>query len=146
MPTLNFEIESYTVLTSQSGTAASGSWRVLTLTSRALDHRIRSRATVYFMPNPVNAGRVTNVDQPNYNGLTVYAFARKEDFPVWYDMLRNERPMSFTCSYAGPDFDPATPNRDVNWFQLLTGDQEPPGEGPEGSDLPARLMALSATS
>ncbi len=142
MPTLTFDIDTYTVLTSQSGTTSPGSWRTITLTSTALAHGIRSRATVYFFDAPGSPGVITNVDQPNANGLTAYAYGRKEDFAVWYDMLRNESPMKFTCGFDGPAFDPAQATRNVYWFQLHTGQQEPPGEGPEASTA-LRVLALA---
>jgi hypothetical protein len=49
----------------------------------------------------------------------------------WYDLLRNERPLKFSCAYAGPEYDPNKPSRELSWVQLYTGLQEPPGEGPE---------------
>jgi hypothetical protein len=132
MPIQAFDVESYTVLTTQSGTSSGGAWRNLSLTSTALAHGIRNRASIFFFENPTGTlGVVTNVDQPNYNGLTTYAYCRKADFADWYDMLRNERPMKFSCGYAGPDFDPSKPARELYWVQLYTGLQEPPGEGPE---------------
>lgn len=142
MPSTTFTVETYTVVTSQSGTASSGSWRVLTLTSPDLAHGIRNRASVYFFETPPAPGTVTNVDQPNLNGLSIYAYARKEDFTTWYDLLRNEKPMSFVCAYDGPNFDPSQPTRSLYWFQLFTGQQEPPGEGPEGAATALRIVAL----
>ncbi len=140
MPTMSFDIDTYTVLSSQSGTTSAGSWRTITLTSTALAHGIRSRATIYFFETPPSSGVITNVDQPNANGLTAYAYGRKEDFPVWYDMLRNEAPMKFTCAFDGPAFDPAQATRNIYWFKLYTGQQEPPGEGAE---VGTSLMALA---
>jgi hypothetical protein len=132
MPVLTFDVESYTVLTTQSGTSSAGAWRNLALTSTALAHGIRNRASIYFFENPSGTlGVVTNVDQPNYNGLNAYAYSRRADFADWYDMIRNERPMKFSCGYEGPDFDPSKPSRALYWVQLYTGLQEPPGEGPE---------------
>jgi hypothetical protein len=52
MPLLTFEIESYTVITIQqggtSGGAASGTWRILRLTSPNQAHGIRVRAQIAF--------------------------------------------------------------------------------------------------
>ena len=133
MPSLTFEVESYTVLATQAGNTANGAWRNLYLTSPNLGHGIRSRASVYFFEGgSTTLGVVVNVDQPNYNGLTAYSYCRKADFADWYDMLRNERPVNCTCHYAGPDYDPNQPNRQLSSIQLYTGAQEPPGEGPEG--------------
>ena len=67
---------------------------------------------------------------------------RQADFAAWYDILRNEAPLTFSCEYAGPAFDPATPSRTISWFQLFTGQQEPPGEGPDGASTALRLQAL----
>jgi hypothetical protein len=132
MPVLTFDVESYTVLATQSGTTAAGAWRMLSLTSTALGHGIRNHASIYFFENPPGIlGIVTNVDQPNFNGLTAYAYCRKADFADWYDMLRNEQPITFQCGYAGPDYDPNTPSRPLSSVQLYTGLPEPPGEGPE---------------
>ena len=50
--------------------------------------------------------------------------------------------MSFVCAYDGPNFDPSQPTRSLYWFQLFTGQQEPPGEGPEGAATALRLVAL----
>lgn len=146
MPTMTFTVETYTVVTSQSGTASSGSWRVITMISPDLSHGIRNRASVYFFEAPASTGVVTNVDQPNYNGLSVYAYGRKEDFATWYDLLRNEKPLSFVCAYDGADFDPSQATRSIYWFQLFTGQQEPPGEGPEGAATALRLVALERSA
>ncbi len=142
MPLMTFDIETYTVLSSQSGTTSGGSWRVITLSSTALAHGIRSHASIYFFEAPGSTGVVTNVDQPNANGLTAYAYGRKEDFTVWYDMLRNESPMKFACAFEGAQFDPSRPSRPIYWFQLFTGQEEPPGEGPEASTA-LRVLALA---
>ena len=112
MPIRTFDVESYTVLTNQSGTSATGAWRHITLTSPALTHGIRSSASLYFLETPPAVlGVVYNVDQPNYDGQTAYAYCRKADFAEWYDMLRNERPLKFTYDYAGAEFDPNQPSR-----------------------------------
>lgn len=144
MPTRTFDVETYTVSTVQSGTTSSGAWRTLTLTSTALAHNIRNRATVFFFDNgSTTLGVVTNVDQPNFNGQSAYAYCRKADFADWYDLLRNEKPLKFTYSYAGPDFDPNQSARDLQWVQMYTGEQEPPGEGPEEVQsllFPAELL------
>jgi hypothetical protein len=139
MPILTFDVESYTVLTTQSGTTSSGAWRHISLTSTVLAHGIRNRASVYFFENLTGAlGVVYNVDQPNFDGQTAYAYCRRADFGDWYDMLRNEQPLKFTYAYAGPDYDPNQPTRELWWVQLYTGLQEPPGEGPE--DVQAKLF------
>jgi hypothetical protein len=142
LPTITFDVESYTVLTIQSGTTSGGAWRNLSLTSTALTHGIRTRASVFFFENqPATLGLVYNVDQPNYNGQTAYAYCRKDDYADWYDLLRNEQPLKCTYAYAGADFDPSQPARELRWIQLYTGSQEPPGEGPE--DLQAKLFPAS---
>ena len=132
MPSASFEVESYTVLTTQSGATAAGAWRHLSLTSPDLSHGIRIRVSIYFFPNGSSTlGVVTNVDQPNFNGLSAYAYCHKADFAEWYDMLRNERPLRCLFGYAGPEYDPNQPSRTLHWIQLMTGTQEPPGEGAE---------------
>jgi len=132
LPILTFTVESYTVLTTQTGVGAGGAWRHLLLTSPNLSHGIRNRASIYFFESgPTTLGIVYNVDQPNFNGLTAYAYCRKPDFAEWYDMLRNEAPLTCTFAYAGPDYDPNQSTRELWWIQLYTGQQEPPGEGPE---------------
>lgn len=132
MPVRNFDVETYTVLTTQSGATPSGAWRLLTLTSTALAHGIRTRASVFFFESgPSTLGVVSNVDQPNFNGQNIAAYCRKADFADWYDLLRNEQPLKLTYAYAGAEFDPNQPNRELWWLQLHTGQQEPPGEGPE---------------
>ena len=132
MPSANFEVESYTVLTTQSGPAATGAWRHLALTSPDLSHGIRIRMSLYFFPSPPNTlGVVTNVDQPNFNGLSAYAYCHKADFAEWYDLLRNERPLRCYFAYSGPDYDPNQSSRTLHFVQLMTGTPEPPGEGAE---------------
>lgn len=138
MPSFTFDVESYTVLTTQSGTASMGAWRNISLTSTALAHGIRSRASIYFFESTGTLGVVTNVDQPNFNGLTVYAYCLKADYDDWYDILRNEQPLKFSCAYAGPDYDPNQPTRQLWNLQLYTGLPEPPGEGSE--DVQAKLF------
>lgn len=132
MPVVTFDIESYTVLTTQSGNTSSGSWRNIGLTSPDLSHGIRNRAILFFFESgSTTLGVVTNVDQPNFNGLNAYAYCRKPDFAEWYDILRNEQPLKCTFAYAGPANDPNQPTRELWWIQLFTGQPEPPGEGPE---------------
>jgi hypothetical protein len=134
MPLLSFEVESYTLLTSQAGITPNGAWRNVVLTSRDLSHGIRNRASVYFFANGPGAGPlgvVTNVDQPNYSGIAAYAYLFKVDFAEWYDILRNEAPLTCVFGYTGPDFDPSQPVRQLSWIQLFTGQPEPPGEGAE---------------
>jgi hypothetical protein len=146
MPILTFNVDSYSVITTQSGTTTSGAWRMLGLTSTALAHGIRNRASVYFFEGgSTTLGVVTNVDQPNYQGLTAYAYCRKADYADWYDLLRNERPLTFTAGYEGPEFDPSKPSRPLYWVQLYTGQPEPPGEGAEGQQkltLPASVLEV----
>ncbi len=87
---------------------------------------------VHFMSTEASKlGIVTNVDQPNFDGLTAHAFCHKADFGEWYDIVRNEHPLTCTFSYAGPEYDPNQPTRDLFTIQVHTGTQEPPGEGPE---------------
>jgi hypothetical protein len=59
---------------------------------------------------------VTNVDQPNFNGISAYAYLFKADLAEWY----------------GPEYDASQPSRQLSWIQLYTGQPEPPGEGAEG--------------
>src|SRR5215210_5612850 len=139
VPSVSFDVESYTVLTTQAGHAASGAWRHIGLTSRDLSHGIRNRASVYFFQTPPSTlGTVVNVDQPNFNGLTAYAYCWKADFAEWYDMLRNERPLTCLFGYAGAEYDPNQPSRVLSFIQLYTGQPEPPGEGAE--DVQAKLF------
>jgi hypothetical protein len=149
VPILTFDVESYTVLTTQSGNASSGAWRFISLTSPALSHGIRHRARIYFFPSGSSTlGVVTNVDQPNFNGLSAYAYCWKADFGEWYDMLRNEQPLKCTLGFAGPDYDPSQPSRQLWWIQLYTGQQEPPGEGPEQVQamlFPANILRVLQT-
>lgn len=78
MPSISFDIESYTVQTIQSGNTANGGWRHLGLTSPALSHGIRIRASIFFFATPSSTlGVVTNVDQPNFNGIDAYAYCLK---------------------------------------------------------------------
>jgi hypothetical protein len=105
-----------------------------------------NRAYVYFGEVPTNIlGVVTNVDQPNFDGLTAYAFLRRPDFAEWYDILRNEKPLSCFSSYAGPEYAPNQPNRVLNRIELYTGQPEPPGEGAEevqANLFPAEILAV----
>jgi hypothetical protein len=114
VPFVTFEVESYTVLTRQHGTQSSGAWRNLSLTSPSNSQR---------QSGPGNsAGQ--RCRRPR-------ACSRKADFGEWYDMLRNERPLTCGFAYAGPDYDPSQPTRELWWIELYTGLPEPPGEGPE---------------
>jgi hypothetical protein len=143
VPVVTFDVESYTVLTTQSGNTPSGAWRNISLTSPDLSHGIRNRASIFFFESgSTTLGVVTNVNQPNFNGLTAYAYCRKPDFAEWYDMLRNEKPLKCTFAYAGPEYDPNQPTRELWWIQLYTGQQEPPGEGPE--EVQANLFSGEA--
>ena len=143
---MTFDVESYTVLTTQAGNAANGAWRHISLTSPDLSHGIRNRASVFFFATGSSTlGVVYNVDQPNFDGLTAYAYCWKVDFGEWYDMLRNETPLRCTFAYAGPDYDPNQPRRELWWIQLYTGQQEPPGEGPEevqAMQFPAEVLRM----
>lgn len=133
MPVLTFDIESYTVNATQTSSGNGAGWRVIGLTSTSLAHGIRNHAAIYFFDSPpASFGVVTNVDQPNFNGLNVYGYCRKADFVDWYDMLRNESPLRLSCAYDGPDFDANKPSRTLFWVQIYTGQQEPLGEGSEG--------------
>jgi hypothetical protein len=138
-----FDVESYTVITSQIGFRPAGAWRNLTLFSPDLPHRGRSNASIFFFPDLSTGGEATghvfNVDQFNFQGHSVYAALRKPDFAAWYDILRNERPLKFLYAYDGEgSYDPNRPTREVYGVQLFTGRPEPPGEGPE--DLQAKLF------
>jgi hypothetical protein len=140
VPVVTFDVESYTVLATQSGNTTSGAWRHIGLRSPDLSHGIRHRASIFFFESGSGTlGVVTNVDQPNFDGLTAYAYFRKPDFAEWYDILRNERPLKCTFAYAGPENDPNQPRRELSWIQLYTGQQEPPGEGPE--DVQSKLFS-----
>jgi hypothetical protein len=146
MPLATFDVESYTVGVAQAGTSANGPWRRIVLVSTALAHGIRARANLYFIAGDfANLGVVANVDQPNYNGHSVYAYCKKADFAEWYDLLRYEAPLKFEYFYDGPDFDPSQPGRALRSYQLYTGLPEPPGEGPEeilANRFPALMRAL----
>jgi hypothetical protein len=124
----DFEIEQYTVLATQQGT--SPSWRSLALESKPLAHNIRHHAVLYFFEATLTTlGSVTNVDQANFNGHTIYAFLRKSDFAEIYDVLRSEKPVRLYYHYP-TGFDPQRPTRPLEAIQIGTG-AEPPGEGPE---------------
>jgi hypothetical protein len=128
-----FRIESYAVGASQSGTAEGSGYRWLVLTSVALAHGIRDRATVFFFATDPGSyfGTVFNVDQPNFQGRSVYAYSRETKFRDWYDILRGEQPLDFAYGYEGESgYDPSKPARILYYVQLTTGAPEPPGEGP----------------
>ena len=135
MPSGSFEVETYTVFTSQSG--GGGSFRLLALSSTPLAHGIRVKASLYYMSGtPADPGWVYNVDQPNFNGHTVYAYAPMADFRDVYDILRNEKPVNVSYFYDGPEFDPSKAWRKLFHLQLYTGLPEPPGEGPRDMSPP----------
>lgn len=146
MPVRSFDVESYYVGTHEQMSSTTGSWRYVTLTSTPLAHGIRTYATVYFFDSPsATSGVVTNVDQPNFNGQRAYAYCRKPNFAEWYDLLRNESPLRVSFGYDGPEFDANVPTRRLYWITLVTGQPEPPGEGPEGvqaASLPADVLAV----
>ena len=135
MPGSTFEVETYTVLTNQSGTSSDGSWRTIVLSSTPSFHGNRHRASIYFVEPPPNAlGGASFIA----GTFSIGVLCRKADFGVWYDMLRNEKPVKFSFAYDGPEFDPNQPNRLLLQVQLHTGEQEPPGEGPE--DIQAKIF------
>jgi len=146
MPGAMFDIESYSLLTTQNGVGAAAAFRVIRLTSPARYHGIRTHASIYFFETPgAMLGVVQNVDQPNFDGLTVYAYLFKADFADWYDILRNEKPLKCYYSYDGADFDPNDPSRALRSIALATGEPEPPGEGPEevqAQQFPAETLRL----
>jgi hypothetical protein len=105
-------------------------WRAMGIYSVPAFHGIRSRGTVYFMdPKPQVVGTVTNVDQPNFNGLTFYAYAWKADYADFYELLRSEAPLYFFFAFA--DGNSSQPSRQLYSYQLGTAGFEPPGEGSE---------------
>jgi hypothetical protein len=132
------------------GVSARGSWRDIGLVSPDLAHGIRHQAFVrLFEGGARELGVVTNVDQLNYDGHSIYAFGRKEDFPVWYDMLRNEAPVRFRYEYEGEENDPNRPVRRLRNIVLFTGLPEPPGEGPEevaANLFPEEVLAVLRNS
>jgi hypothetical protein len=70
MPNETFDVESHTATTVQAGSTPGGAWRGIALTSPDLFHGIRNRVTIYFFErHGAKFGVVTNVDQPNYDGL-----------------------------------------------------------------------------
>jgi hypothetical protein len=140
VPLISFDVESYTVQTTQTGVTANGAWRYVNLVSPALAHGIRTRAAIFFFTTTNSLGVVTNVNQPNFNGITAYAYCLKPDFAEWYDILRNERPLKCELSYEGPDYDPNKPSRQLYSISLYTGTPEPPGEGPE--EVQVRTLPL----
>ena len=94
----------------------------------------RRRELRFFRGAQATSGIVQNVHQLNFDGLTAHAFCVLADFPVWYDVLRNERPLTCTFRWAGPDNDPSQPTRDLEGINIRTG-EEPPGEGSDGLAL-----------
>jgi hypothetical protein len=139
----SFDVESYTVVLTQIGNEVPGAWRSLTLTSPETPHSGRHHASIFFFSDlsPGMFGRVSNVDQLNFQGHEVRVFLLKADFAAWYDVLRNERPLKFDYAYDDRH-DPSRPTRELFWVQLHTGRPEPPGEGPE--DLQAMLFPADA--
>jgi hypothetical protein len=139
----DFEIEAYTVAVTQRG--VNPAERRVTLTSVALDHGIRNRASLYFTEQPVSSrlGWVSNVDQPNFNGLAFFAYLRKSDYADIYDVLRNERPVRFYYYYDPPGFNPAAPMIDLTVLWIHTG-PEPLGEGPVDVSQLASLSRIDA--
>lgn len=134
-----FDVESYTVAAIQRGLEPSGAYRKVTLTSPALAHGIRNRASIYFFhtsDSHQTMGVVSNVDQLNYDGHLVFAYLWKDDFADWYDILRNEQPLKFRYFYEGEgSYDPDQPRRSLKRVWLYTGLPEPPGEGEDDLEL-----------
>ena len=129
----SFEIETYTVLVGRDTAPSSGGgFRIVTLTSVAAFHGIRHHAKLVFSgdPAPDNLGAVTNVDQPNFNGQSVWAGLHVSEYADIYDVLRSEKPVRLIYYYAPAVFDPQTPRRRLVRVRIGTG-EEPPGEGPE---------------
>ncbi len=69
MPSITFDIESYTVTTMQSGKAATGASRSLHLTSTALSHGIRTRAMIHFMSTEAPCRQTVTVRSGTDSGL-----------------------------------------------------------------------------
>jgi len=140
-----FEVESYTVATEQSGPDPARAARRITLTSPALAHGIRPSARIFFSDRlGTILGVVDNVDQLNFQGHLVLARLAKDDFADWYDILRNEQPLRFLYGYEGEgSIDPSQSRRELFRVRLYTGLPEPPGEG-EDDVLQALLLKEDA--
>ena len=99
------------------------------MVSSDLSHGIRSRASIYFCAGPQQLGVVTNVDQPNYNGLTAYAYCFKTDFAERHYFLRTSDRSSASSDTRGkPDYgsEQAIPC-ELNWIPAIApGAPEPP--------------------
>jgi hypothetical protein len=138
----NFEIEGYKLWLTQSGT--SPSYRSMRLTSVAAAHGIRSRATLFFFDYqtpPTQLGVVHNVDQPNANGIDIYAYLWKVDYRDFYDAVRSEKPLHFDYWYSPSAFDPKQPSRTIVWCVIVSG-EEPLGEGPRDEQSAIRFSGV----
>lgn len=123
MPSDTFEIESYSVTQRPRGYNTAS----LFVTSPAMSHGVRTRATVFFYPEskvPTNIGWAINVGGVNFDGITIYGYADEKYLETMYHVLQTEDPVSFTYGYNAGD----TTTRSLYDFSLTTAD-EPTGEG-----------------
>jgi hypothetical protein len=130
---VSFTVASYAAL-AQRSRIRSGveDSRLLNLLSGQLSNGL-SQVTIWFSENDETYGMVVfpGVD-PDNGGVQATISAPKDDFAVWYDIVRNEQPINVVVTYDDAVVGSSPDSRQVTSVAIITAISEPPGEGPEG--------------
>jgi hypothetical protein len=142
MPLTSFAVERYRLIIEQFGPVVTlGDRRILILEGPEFPSGRPCRIHVYFETDPAPPTHVSKVwlndDDPD-RGVSSTVFCYKRDYAEWYDVLRNERPITCGLSYDHSPTDPEDPEWYLLGIQLYTSLTEPPGEGPEDLLEPLR--------
>ena len=134
MPGGDFELDSYSVGTSQY---TGSSYRTLRLTSVTQYHGITPEATMFFgtWAPGMAFGWVLNVNVLAYVGHSIFTYLPLGEYRDIYDLVRSEKPLRFNYFYEEPP-DPSTHIARLTQAQVYTGLPEPPGEGPRDVSPP----------
>ena len=129
MPGFSFQIENYTVNRIQSDAPLC----VFTISSIKYTHNIVHDAKIYLSPQFTQFhGYVGNLNALNFDGISIRAFAKADDFGFYHKLLQTEAPIFFQVSYE----DIA---RDKKYAKLrnfgFATENEPLGEGMLDSDV-----------
>jgi len=141
LKSVGFVVDSYAVLAQRSRIHAGvEDSRLLNLFSSELANGT-SNVTIWFVENDEANGMVVFPGaDPDNGGAQAIVSASKDDFADWYDIVRNERPISVLVTYDDAIAGSSPDSHQVIAVSIITAITEPPGEGPEG--FLRRVMAL----
>lgn len=101
--------------------------RIIELTGQSRDGNESSRVNLVFVTDAKSAS-TGETTMTSANGYRVEIRIPFDEFAVYYDIVRNEKPASLRVDFlAAPDLNQTVPNKS---FYLFTG-YEPLGEGPQ---------------